>query len=246
MQWKCRQCSRLFSLLRAIYCRFIGRRSCCQKIFAAVADSKTAVEFVYSQCPRCACESFPVSRHSPRPVADSEAIARFIFSPMFTTRQGILMPNFYATVASTGCSSQREDVATNNEINDLVRYFMTKKDDMAWLGFVTASARSVRDLCFDQGDRAVCLYDTGLPQNPAHCEMHESRKWIEETDGLETRNLLYKLFGNGAIIKSEDYRNKQIWNAMPKEWVDRTIAQRVIHESRLKKAQQKSSAGAKG
>jgi hypothetical protein len=240
MQWKCRQCSRLFYRLKAIFCRFIGRRSCCQRIFAAVADSKTPVELVYSECPRCACESFPVSRHSPGRVGNCETISRFIFSPMFTTRQGTLLPNFYTTVASTGCSSQRDDVATNNEISELLRYFMAKKDDMAWLGFVTASARSVRELCFDQGDRAVCLYDTGLPHNPAHCEMYESRKWIEETDGLETRNLLFKLFGNGVIGKSEDYRSKQIWNAMPKEWVDRTIAQRAILERRLK-AQQKAA-----
>jgi hypothetical protein len=230
---------RLFSLLKALYCRFIGKSSYCQKAFSEAADSDTPVERIFSSSPQCACEQFQVSAHSPRPVGDDETITRFVFSEMHTTRQGQLKSNFFSHAETKGCSSQRDELSTDNEMAGLVKHYMDKPDT-AWIGSVSARAKMIRDLRFQSGDRAVCVYDTGLADNPAHSELYQARK-IEEADGPEVRILLYKLFGGGPIAKSEDYRNGQIWRTMPDEWVSRITAVRATHDNRLKKARQQSS-----
>lgn len=236
MQRKCRQCLRLSSLLKALYCRFIGKNSYCRKVFAEAATGNSQVDSVISASPLCACERFQVSSHSPGPVHGEETITRFVFSEMHTTRQGILKPNFFSHAETEGCSSQRDELATDEELAALVKHYMDKPGT-TWIGSVSAGARMIRDLCFQPGDRAVCIYDTGLPENPAHAELYQARK-IEEADGPEVRNLLYKLFGGGSVAKSEDYRNGQIWRTMPAEWIARINAVRATHERRLKKAQQ--------
>jgi hypothetical protein len=236
MQRKCRQCSKLSSLLKGLYCRFIGKSSYCKKIFSEAPLGSARVERIYFASPRCACERFQSSSFSPRPVGDNETITRFVFSPMHTTRQGFLKPNFFSNAETEGCSSQREDMATDDEMSGLVKHYMTKKPDTAWLGYVSASARAIRDLTFQSGDRAVCLYDAGLLDSPAHTELYQSRQRIEEADGAEVRSLLYKLFGGGPLASSEDYRNGQIWRTMSQEWTSRTVAIRNTYEKKQKKA----------
>lgn len=238
MQRKCRQCSRLSSLLKALYCRFVGKGSYCRKVFAEAASASSPVDSIISASPRCACERFQVSPHSPGPVKAEETITRFVFSEMHTTRQGKLKPNFFSHVEKEGCSSQRDELATDEELAALVKHYMDKPGT-TWIGSVSVRAKMIRDLCLQTGDRAVCIYDTGQPNNAAHVELYQARK-IEEADGPEVRNLLYNLFGGGPVAKSEDYRNGQIWRTMPAEWITRIKEVRATHERRLRKAQQQS------
>ena len=118
---------------------------------------------------------------------------------------------------------QRENFATTSDLNGAVqKILLGGAATMAWLGSVNASAREIRNLCLERGDRAICLYDTAEADNHAHAEMFYSRA-IEEADAAELRNDLYSIFGKGAITKKADeYRGGSVWAALTPEMQSRT------------------------
>lgn len=167
-----------------------------------------------------------MSTHSARPVEDSEVISRFVFSPVHVTKKGELKPSLFSQVATNGCSVQRDDVATNDELLNFIRSFLLGKDNRVWIGVVSGICGAVRAISVPAGRnlRAICVYDTAESHNPAHSEMFQTGhvNQADEADALEVRRKLLEAFGNGAIGDRRAYKQGVIWNGLSPELQART------------------------
>jgi hypothetical protein len=163
-----------------------------------------------------------MSEHSPNPVAGKESIARFVFSPLHITKNGKIKPSLFSHVDDQGCSVQRESIATDPEVSAFVRGFLEAASNREWLGVAFAFCRDIRLMPAPDRDkkRAVCLYDTAEPANPAHAEICRARHF-EDADPLELRRELLRLFGDGQIVDRKAYRAGGVWNALSQGLRDR-------------------------
>ena len=156
-----------------------------------------------------------MSSHSPGVVKDSESFARFVFSLIQVDKKGNVKPNSFSHVHSSGCSIQREYVAKDDEIVELINLVLNGKEDRAWKGVIFGKCQDVRNIVTDAGNlRTVCAYDTANPENPAHAELCQTQYVIDEADVNELRYQLFSAFGNGSIITPLKYRNGAIWNSL--------------------------------
>lgn len=157
-----------------------------------------------------------MSKHSPSVIANSEMLARFVFSPIQIDKKGKVKPNSFSHVHSQGCSIQRDSVADNIEILALVKQVLSGQNNRAWKGVIFGQCHDMRSIMTDEVDhRAVCVYDTANPENPAHAELCQTEYIIDEADAAELRHNLFVAFGSGAIITPLQYRNGAIWNNLP-------------------------------
>lgn len=149
-----------------------------------------------------------MSRFSPGPVLADEKLARFLFHPMHFGKKGDLKPSVFSHVHVQGCSVQRDSIATEKEITTFVRDFLNGKADRKWQGVLTGNCLDVRSILAGQTKlRAVCVYDTAEPKNPAHGELFQTKNFVDDGDLNELRNYLFKAFGEGAVISPQDYRD---------------------------------------
>lgn len=156
-----------------------------------------------------------MSAHSPGVVDTSEVLARFVFSPIQIDRKGKVKPNSFSHVHSKGCSIQRDSAVNDTEILALVENILSEKDDRAWKGVVLGKCSDIRIITVEDTDyRAVCVYDTAEPENPAHAELCQTQYVIDEADQAELRHNLFVAFGNGAITAPPQYRNGVTWNKL--------------------------------
>ena len=72
-----------------------------------------------------------MSAHSPDVVSIQETLARFVFSPMHIDRKGKVKPSLFDQVHSSGCSVQRDSIATTGEITQFVRDFLKVAENRA-------------------------------------------------------------------------------------------------------------------
>lgn len=207
---KCRLCSSLssafsglfFRLFGSLCCRWINRRT-------SARNFPDRVGAINSCAPMCACEKVKASPHSCGPVTDDEIITRFIFSPMHF-RNGKVLPSLFSHAEKKGCSIQRE-LAQNEEISAFVGDFLRTVNHSEWLGVVSAPAGDIRRMRVDGVvGRAICVYDTAEPHNPAHGEMCWSGAAMEEGDAQELRKMLMDAFRASSPTKPSAYRNGAI------------------------------------
>lgn len=164
-----------------------------------------------------------MSKHSPKPVAASEVISRFVFSPMHLTKKGELNPSFFSHAMSKGCSVQRDSLATDDELVSFTREFLSRKDEYAWVAVAATTSDALRRLeNTETGKRTVCVYDTAEPNNPAHAEICRTQH-IQEADAAELRRSLMRAFNDGVPIDRQVYRNGRVWHALPAELQARPI-----------------------
>ena len=134
---------------------------------------------------------------------------------MFVDKKtGKCKPNLYSHVESHGFSVQREKLTTDAAACDLAKSRLEAQQDQAWYGVVVAACQSIRHAVSMDHIRMFGIYDTGLELNHAHAEIFRSRGSIPEADAVEQRNALYRMFGDGAILKSVDYRGGTPWNLL--------------------------------
>lgn len=216
---KCPLCSRLSSGLKGLLYRLIGRSIDCCGINQRTRDDKRRVDAINTAAPGCACEKFRMSKHSPYPVAESETLARFVFSPMHINKKtGAVLPSVFSHVQTVGCSIQRDSIAKFDEIVTFVRNFLAARDDRTWIGVLSGQCQKVRDIkAGESGDRAVCIFDTAEPENPAHAELCQTHYIIDEADQLELRRKLFVAFGDGLVIQPSQYRNGAAWAQLPQQ-----------------------------
>jgi hypothetical protein len=167
-----------------------------------------------------------MSEHSPRPVADSERIARFVFSPIHVGKKGNLKPSLFSHVDEKGCSVQRDSIASDQELLALVQTFLNSRADYVWMGVVIGSCQEIRKVLapghWFVAKRTVCVYDTAEPDNPAHAEICRTCR-IQEADRAELRAKLLRIFGDGTMTDRQVYRAGNVWNALPPALRARTI-----------------------
>lgn len=103
-----------------------------------------------------------------------------------------------------------------------VTSFLDAQDGRAWVGVLSGKCRDVRSIRPDEtDDRAVCVFDTAEPENPAHGELCQTHYIVEEADRVELRRKLYVAFGDGTVIKPSQYRNGTAWGQLPRHLQDR-------------------------
>jgi hypothetical protein len=154
---------------------------------------------------------------------------------MHADKDGNCKPNFFSHAETHGCSAQREELATRDEIYTFVTNFLGGKDTTAWLGYVAANVENIRAIKMREGDRAFCVYDTAERLNPAHAEVFEARS-IEEADPAEHRFQLYSVFQKGIVTKCESYRRGEAWNSLPAELQTRTPRARAQIAAKAERA----------
>lgn len=214
---ECPLCSRLSSRFKDLLCRLFGRRVDCRGINQRTRGNKQRVDAINAAAPDCACEKYRMSEHSPSTVANTEVLARFVFSPMHIHKKtGDILPSVFSHVHTVGCSIQRDSIAKTDEIVAFVKSFLDARDDRAWIGVLAGKCQDVRGISADEScDRAVCVFDTAEPENPAHGEMCQTNYIVEEADKLELRRNLFGAFGNGVVIQPSQYRDGAAWDQLP-------------------------------
>lgn len=216
MEKKCRVCSRLSSWLDRIARLFFGSRSDCPTLFArcdALANERVAA--IASAAPECICEGQRVSKHSPSPVAGREVLTRFIFSPMHLDRKGKkVKPSLFEQVHSSGCSVQRDSLASDAELISFVDSFLALDPARQWMGSLEASCDSIRSIFVDGiSTRTLCVFDTGELENNAHAELF-SATIFDEADRSELRYELWKIFNSKALVFPEAFRAGRVFRGL--------------------------------
>lgn len=148
-----------------------------------------------------------MSEYSPGIVQNSETLSRFAFNPMHFNDKGKMLPSIISHLENKGCSVQREDIATDNELKKFVTDFLTSGPNREWLGVIQFNCHFLRSLdIFNDGRPNICVYDTSEEHNPAHAEFARSNH-IEDADKLELRR---RILANVTLISPSNYRSGSI------------------------------------
>jgi hypothetical protein len=179
---------------------------------------------------------------SPGVVQDDETIIRLVVTPMHVDKKlPKLKSSFFDYVFSQGLSAQRLDHVANTELVNTVNSLISNRQDRAWIGYVQCQAKDIRRIKSEQESvQQFCVYDAALPppnaqssdppepDNPAHAEIHASRR-IPEAEQIEWRAELTKIFNAKGILSRRSLRDSAIWNALsddlkcravPQQWVE--------------------------
>jgi hypothetical protein len=158
-----------------------------------------------------------MSRSSPRPVADGETLARFVFHSVHWHKKTGLKSSLFSQAHKNGCSIQRESLAEDSEIIRFLLSYLAKNSSHTWLGVVTGPCIDVRKITNDvaHGRRTVCVFDTAQRPNPAHAELCQTRYIINEADENELRAQLLRAFNSKTLIKPTNYRGGRIFQSLP-------------------------------
>ena len=183
----------------------------CRTVNGDTRDDPQRADKLSSVTPICGCEKHRTSRYSPGIISSNETLTRFVFSPIHVSKKGGVLPALFNQVHSSGCSVQRDSIASNSEITTFVSTFLSAKEDRVWMGVVSAVCENVREIRIEgTGERVLCVFDTAEKANPAHGEMCRARV-IDEADRAELRNHLYKAFNSKFVIAPDGYRAGKVW-----------------------------------
>jgi hypothetical protein len=168
----------------------------CADLNSATRGSDDRVGLIADAAPDCACEKECVSSHSPGPVQHDETIVRMVCAPIHVqTKKPELKPSFFNHAFTRGMSAQRLEKASDEEIATWVNRFVSADAERAWLGYVVAPTRGIREVRSpDSDEQGFCVYDTALEDNRAHVDVCASRRIIEEADRVEARARLRRAF----------------------------------------------------
>ena len=177
-----------------------------------------------------------MSPKSPGVVSDDEVIIRLVCAPMHVHSKRLeLKSSFFSHAFTKGASAQRLNYATDDELITTVEALTSGADDRLWLGYVQCRAKDIRQIETDEKyAQTFCVYDAAVPpantphtdpvepENPAHAEIHASRR-IPEADQIQYRNELANAFNSNVILTRRTLRDGVIWSALRKELKDRTV-----------------------
>lgn len=191
-------------------CHLINRDS-------GVADPKRRAEEFAKAAPNCICELQTTSPHSPGAIESSEILTRFIFSPVHVRKKiGDVMPSAFSHANTSGCSVQRENLATANELTLWLKKYLENNTEHRWVGTLNCTSDSIKAFSLnDSSNRAVGVYDTAECENPAHAEIFKTEYVIEEADSLEVKRELLRKFNSGVLTKPTKYRSGHLFSSLP-------------------------------
>ncbi len=204
----CRLCSRLCSWLSRNFGRLFRSRADCRGIHLRTKNNLRRVDEIDAAAPDCECEKHRMSAHSPGPARDTEQLTRFVFWPLHMRSNGQIKPALFSHVETKGCSVQRELRASGAELESLVSEMLRRDAERAWRGVLLGACGDVRNIRVgDSEQRAICVYDTALPANPAHAEMCKTRSVADDGSRNEMRRALMAAFGDGVLVSPSAYRD---------------------------------------
>ena len=151
----------------------------CRDFFVAHQNDSNKVDSLIRESDRIAWEALPASEHSPEPVRNDELLCRQLIQPIHFQDDGSVTPTAFDDAMNKGLStdrlnlrdpdeSRREGIARANQHN--VDYpLKPRREFIALVQFSVADIRSIS--APNSSDRALAVYDTGLPSNPAHADV---------------------------------------------------------------------------
>ena len=156
----------------------------CRAFFEALLDGQDVgarERLIDAAHPDACCEAESVSEHSKRPVAAEEFLFRLVFTPIHE-KCGKVLPVAFNDVEGKGLSCQRgpsipPDQAVHGHGVALVQKYNAEHPEnppekiRSYVGVVLARCDAVRAILNEAGRRAFAVYDTALPQNPAHVDV---------------------------------------------------------------------------
>ena len=177
-----------------------------------------------------------MSPKSPGVVSDDEVIIRLVCAPMHVHSKRLeLKSSFFSHAFTKGASAQRLNHATDTELITTVDALTSGAEDRLWLGYVQCRAKDIRQVEVDENIvQLFCVYDAALPpenaldmvpaehENPAHAEIHASRR-IPEADQIQYRAELAKAFNSNRILPRRTLRDGAIWGALREDLKDRKV-----------------------
>ena len=120
--------------------------------------------------------------YSPGPVDDDETLLSVVTSRGFVSTDGVVEPTLFESRMSNGISTDRKRHTTQQEYDDRAHKLVEGSEKKENLGSIELSVAKIRGVEYC-GDRAIAVYDTALPENPAHAEIACTEVPPPETPG---------------------------------------------------------------
>jgi hypothetical protein len=224
IQKSCHLCFRLFYKCKALFSKLFGVVDCCAvALTSGINEPSRRVTDFNLAAPNCQCELHRTSWYSPCPVRGPETLTRFIFSPLHVKKNGELKPSLFSHIETSGCSVQREIMATNAELLPWIKKFLANQNKQAWHGTVSGSCADLRRVMVTNStNRSLAVYDTAEQENPSHAEVFQTQYVIDDADKLELRREIMKVFGDGKITLPASYRSGSLWQELGDEFQNRS------------------------
>jgi len=151
----------------------------CRDFFCAHLNDANKVDALIQEPDRIAWESVPASEYSPEPVGNDEVLCRQLVQPIHFQDDGSIDPAAFDDVMNKGLSTDRlkyRDLA-ESQIEGIARaerhnteFPMKPRREL--VAFAQFNAGDIRDVTpMNSNHRALAVYDTALPDNPAHADI---------------------------------------------------------------------------
>lgn len=195
----------------------------CSDLHASTKNNEDRAGIIADAAPNCRCELQSLSPYSPGVVEDGETILRMVCFSMHVRRNGTgLLPTFFDHVFSKGMSAQRFERTSNEDLAGWINMFLGKIDKQAWIGYVHASCKTIREVLHEENLRAFCVYDAAFDGNPTHIEVcAASRQVIQDKDLPEMRAILTRAFSD--IRPRNTLRDGIVQSMVNKEFIGRDV-----------------------
>lgn len=120
--------------------------------------------------PSCECEAVSVRSDSPGPVLNEEELITVVTSKSFVALDGRVEPTLFDSRISNGISTDRKIHTTREDYDMRAVSLIAGNGKKSNCGSIALSVKIIRSI-LHEGDRAIAVYDTGLPDNPSHAEI---------------------------------------------------------------------------
>lgn len=121
----------------------------------------------------CPAENEQQSEHSPGVIEDEERLVKVIHSPEhYDQEKGTIKPGAFSAEdlhnLNRGLSLDRILHSSRESLQERAETLTGKKKERLLEGFATTIAEKIRQITHSDGERALCVIDDGLKENPAH------------------------------------------------------------------------------
>ena len=180
----------------------------CRDFFCAHTNDANKVDALIQESDRIAWEEISASEHSPKPVENSEVLCRQLVQPIHFQDDGTIDPTAFEDVMNKGLSTDRlkyRDLAESRsegveraERHNVDFPLKPRRELVALAKFNVAEIRGITAM--NTSDRALAVYDTALPANPAHADVCV----VAEKTKENKRSIRSKLYD---VAKRHDFNN---------------------------------------
>ena len=191
------------------------KKPSCSVIFGELCLRGTDLQdAVYASYGKGECEAESISEYSPGRVEDDELLTKLIVDPIhFDPATGVISPLAFQDATTIDLSLFREALASDEELQsaiDAIKATGASKlppQDRGIQLVMQATAGDLRSLAFEGGSERMCMvYDTALPDKPAHASVFTPTSARKGAKQREVRRKLLALFGQNTV-QLVDYRD---------------------------------------